>query len=78
MYLLRYDERMKAKLDPITTPEQKMDRFNKALRNALRVSKDELDERIAGAETMRRAHKRKPGPRPRLSSASDHACDNET
>ncbi|MFZ0542756.1 MAG: hypothetical protein WA182_06580 [Candidatus Sulfotelmatobacter sp.] len=69
---------MKAKLDPMTTPEQKMQHFNKALGNALRVSKDELNERIAGAETIRRAHKRKPGPRPRHSSTSGHASDSET
>jgi len=69
---------MKSKLDPLTTPEQKILRFNKALGNALRVSKDELNERIAEAETMRRARKRKPGPRPCHPSASDHASDSET
>jgi hypothetical protein len=67
---------MKSKLDPMTTPEQKMERFHTALRNALHVSKDELRERIAEAGSMRRLQKRKPGPRP--SSASDHASGSET
>jgi hypothetical protein len=69
---------MKSIPDPNTTPEQKMQRFNKALGNALRVSKDELNERLSEAETIRRAHKRKPGPRTGHSSASDHASGSET
>ncbi len=32
---MRYDERMKAKLDPTTTPEQKIERFQSALRRVL-------------------------------------------
>jgi hypothetical protein len=68
---------MKSNLDPQTTPEQKMDRFNTALRNALRVSKDGLNKRIAEAETIRRTHKRKPGPKPG-SSVSGRVADSET
>ena len=67
---MRYNERMKSKLDPSTTPEQKMQRFQRALGIALSVSKVELDERVASAEKIRRETKGKPGPRP---SASGHA-----
>jgi hypothetical protein len=70
---LRYDERMKSKLDPSTTPEQKMDRFQTALGRILTVSKNELNKRIAEDETIRRRTKGKPGPKP--SSASGRASD---
>jgi len=63
---------MKPKLDPQTTPEQKLARFQGALRDALRLSKDELDQRVADAEQIRRQRKRKPGPKP---SAWGHASD---
>src|ERR1700676_4422923 len=72
---LRYDERMKAKLDPQTTPEQKFSRFQNALRRVLTVSKDDLKERIAEDEKMRRLRKAKPGPR--RSSASGHVADSK-
>ena len=72
----RYDGRMKSKLDPTTTPEQKFARFQGELRQALTVSKDELDQRVIEDEKMRRQIKRKPGPKPH-SSASDHACDDK-
>jgi hypothetical protein len=40
-------ERMKSKLDPITTPDQKFARFKSALRSVLRVSKDNLNQMLA-------------------------------
>jgi hypothetical protein len=64
---LRYDGRMKSKLDPMTTPEQKMERFQSALRRVLTVSKDDLTQRLADAEKIRRQRKQKPGPKPSLS-----------
>jgi hypothetical protein len=69
-----YDERMKSKLDPRTTPEQKMQRFQTALRRVLTVSKDDLNMALAEDEKIRRQRKRKPGPKPR-SSVSGHASD---
>lgn len=71
---MRYDERMKFEPDPTTTPEQKMKRFHGALREALSVSKDDLDQMVADAEKIRRQTKGRPGPKP---SASDHASDSE-
>jgi len=65
---------MKCRLDPQTTPEQKMERFQGALRDVLRVSKDDLDQRVANAEKIRRQTKGKPGPKP---LASGHASDTE-
>jgi|HubBroStandDraft_5_1064220.scaffolds.fasta_scaffold88575_2 hypothetical protein len=70
---IRYYKRMKSKLDPQTTPAQKMERFQTALGRILSVSKDELNKRIAEDETTRRRTKGKPGPKP--SSASGHASD---
>jgi hypothetical protein len=67
-----YDERMKSKLDPLTTPEQKFARFQGALGRVLMVSKDELKQRLADAEKIRRQRKKKPGPKP---SASARASD---
>jgi hypothetical protein len=67
-------DRMKSKLDPQTTPEQKFARFQDGLRQALAVSKDDLDQRVADAEKIRRQTKGKPGPKP---SASGHASDTE-
>jgi hypothetical protein len=55
---------MKSKLDPTTTPEQKMEIFRGALRRALTVSKGELDQRVADDNKMRRQVKQKPGPKP--------------
>jgi hypothetical protein len=54
-----------------------MARFQGALREALSVSKDDLTHRIAEAEKIRRQRKGKPGPKPRHSSASDHASGSE-
>lgn len=55
---------MKARLDPATTPEQKMAHFQNALGRALRVSKDELNRRLQEDEKHRRRLKDKPGPKP--------------
>jgi hypothetical protein len=71
---LQYDGRMKSKLDPTTTPEQKFARFQGALRTVLQVSKQDSDRLVAEAERIRRTHKRKPGPKP---SASGHAADSK-
>ena len=66
---VRYDERMKSKLDPTTTPAQKFSRFQNALRRVLTVSKDDLNLRIAEDEKIRRQVKRKPGPKPGSSTS---------
>lgn len=55
-----------------------MDRFRTALGRVLTVSHDELKQSLAEAEKIRRQTKGKPGPKPRHSSASDHASDNGT
>lgn len=65
---------MKSKLDPTTTPEQKFSRFQGALRHVLRVSKDDLNQRLADAEKIRRQVKQKPGPKP---SASGRVADSK-
>jgi len=64
---VRYDGRMKSKLDPTTTPEQKFARFNGALRRVLRVSKDDLNQMLAD-ERMANQGKPKRGPKPRLAN----------
>jgi hypothetical protein len=69
---------MKAKLDPTTTPEQKLTRFQRALRSVLQVSKSDLTQMLADDEKIRRKTKAKPGPKPRRSSTSGHASDSET
>jgi hypothetical protein len=61
---MRYDERMKSKLDPQTTPAQKFARFQGALRRVLTVSKDDLNQMLKDDEKIRREVKRKPGPKP--------------
>ena len=66
---------MKSKLDPNTTPEQKFSRFQNALRRVLAVSKDDLKERMAEDEKIRRLRKGKPGPR--RSSASGRVADSK-
>ncbi|HEY6764033.1 MAG TPA: hypothetical protein VI386_04625 [Candidatus Sulfotelmatobacter sp.] len=66
---------MKSKLDPTTTPEQKMARFQTALGKVLTVSKEELNERLAEDERIRRLRKGKPGPKP--SSTSGHVADSK-
>jgi hypothetical protein len=72
--VMSYDDRMKSKLDSETTPEQKMQRFQGALRRVLQVSKDDLSTRLAEDEKIRRQVKQKPGPKP---SASGHAADSK-
>jgi hypothetical protein len=67
---------MKSKLDPTTTPEQKLARFQSALRHILQVSKDDLTERLAQDEQIRRQAKRKPGPKPG-SSVSGRVADSK-
>jgi len=67
---------MKSKLDPTTTPEQKFARFQGALRRVLTVSKDDLNQRLAEDEKIRRQVKRKPGPKPG-SSASGRVADSK-
>jgi hypothetical protein len=55
---------MKSKLDPSTTPAQKMERFQTALRSVLTVSHEELKEALVKDEKTRRLYKDKPGPKP--------------
>jgi hypothetical protein len=59
---MRYDERMKSKLDPTTTPAQKYRQFQDGLRQVLSVSKTELAEREKQYQDER-ASKPKRGPR---------------
>jgi len=54
-----------------------MEIFRGALRRALTVSKDELDQRVADDNKMRRQVKQKPGPKPG-SSVSGRASDSES
>jgi hypothetical protein len=61
---------MKSKLDPSTTPQQKMNTFRGALRQVLTVSKLDLAERERQYQAERATHPKR-GPKP--SSASDHA-----
>jgi len=67
---------VKSKLDPTTTPEQKLARFQGALRHVLTVSKDDLAQRLAEDEKIRRQKKRKPGPKPG-SSVSGRVADSK-
>ncbi|HYW36738.1 MAG TPA: hypothetical protein VE957_01380 [Terriglobales bacterium] len=67
---------MKSRLDPTTTPDQKFASFTSALRRVLRVSKTDLNQMLANEKVANRG-KKKPGPKPRRSSASGHACDSE-
>jgi hypothetical protein len=69
---MRYDERMKSKLDPDTTPAQKYKQFQNELRQVLTVSKTELAEREKRYQDERATQKKR-GPKP--SSASDHATN---
>jgi hypothetical protein len=61
---------MKSKLDPDTTPQQKMDNFRTALRDVLRISKSDLTQMLADEKT---ANQGKPKRGPKTSSASGHA-----
>jgi hypothetical protein len=63
MPVLRYDERMKSKLDTDTTPAQKYRQFQTGLRQVLTVSKDELQRREKQYQDER-ATKPKRGPKP--------------
>lgn len=72
----RYDKRMKSKLDPTTTPEQKMQRFQIALGRVLQVSHEDMKQALVEDKKVRRLRKGKPGPKP--SSTLGHASDSET
>ncbi len=61
---MRYDERMKSKLDSDTTPAQKYKQFQEGLRQVLTVSKTELQQREKEYQESR-AGKPKRGPKPR-------------
>jgi hypothetical protein len=67
---VRYDERMKSKLDSDTTPAQKYRQFQGGLRHIMTVSKEELIKREKQYQAERSTQKKR-GPKP--SSASDHA-----
>jgi hypothetical protein len=60
---MRYDERMKSKLDSDTTPAQKYRQFQSGLRQVLTVSKTELVEREKQYQVERATHKKR-GPKP--------------
>jgi hypothetical protein len=62
---------MKSTPDSDTTPAQNMDNFEQALRQIVRVTKEELGEREKQYQAER-ATLPKRGPKPK-SSASDHA-----
>jgi len=66
---------MKYKLDTETTPEQKYERFQSALRSVAQVSKNDLSNMLAD-EKLANQGKLKRGPRPK-SSVSDHVSDDE-
>jgi hypothetical protein len=68
---------MKSRLDPKTTPTQKMERFHSALRSVLSVSHDDMKQALVDDEKQRRRMKNKPGPVPKTSSASGHAVSDE-
>jgi hypothetical protein len=61
--LLRYDERMKSKPDPDTTPAQKYKQFQEGLRQVLTVSKDELLRREKEYQDSRKDMPKR-GPKP--------------
>jgi len=63
---VRYDDGMKSKLDPATTPAQKYKTFQEGLRKVLTVSKDELVQREKQYQAER-ANKPKRGPKRRSS-----------
>jgi hypothetical protein len=58
---------MKSELDPDTTPTQKMQRFESALKSVLTVSHDGLKQALIDEEKARRQRKEKPGPKPSAS-----------
>jgi hypothetical protein len=60
---MRYDERMKSKLDTDTTPAQKYRQFQDGLRQVLTVSKEELLRREKQYQDERK-DKPKRGPKP--------------
>ncbi len=55
---------MKCRLDPQTTPEQKMEKFNDAMRSIVKVSKDDLNRMLA-EEKIANQGKPKRGPKSR-------------
>jgi hypothetical protein len=64
---------MKSKLDRSTTPEQKMQRFQTALKGVLTMSHDDMKQALVEDEKERRLRKDKPGPKS-SSSASGHGA----
>jgi len=66
---------MKPELDNETTPQQKFDRFQDALRSVGQVSKNDLDQMLAD-EKIANAGKPKRGPKPKT-SASGHAVSDK-
>jgi len=58
----------KSKLDSQTTPEQKFERFQNALRSVGQVSKNDLNRMLTG-EKIANAGKLKPGPKPKTSAS---------
>jgi hypothetical protein len=69
---VRYDGRMKSKLDSDTTPAQKYKQFQSGLRQVMTVSKEELQRREKQYQDERK-DKPKRGPKP--SSASGHVSN---
>ena len=67
---MRYDGRMKSKLDPDTTPAQKYKQFQSGLRHVLSVPKTELANREKQYQDER-ASKPKRGPKPSGRASND-------
>ena len=59
---------MKSKLDTDTTPRDKMDTFNGALRHLLTVSKTDLADREKQYQAERSTHPKR-GPKPKSSDS---------
>lgn len=66
---------MKSKLDSDTTPEQKLGRFQSALRSVGQVSKNNLEQMLAD-EKIANEGKPKRGPKPKT-SASGHVVSDK-
>lgn len=63
---------MNSKLDSETTPQQKFERFQGALRSVGQVSKGELNRRLE-EERLSKIGKPKPGPKPKTSTSGREA-----
>jgi len=59
---------MKPQLDSETTPKQKFDRFQNALRSIGQVSKSDLNQMLK-EERQSKIGKPKPGPKPKTSTS---------